>query len=62
VRGLLPTDLTVPNLGGSAMTRVRLVRADWDARESIDTIQLQLLQLVEFINRFRTFCEVSWLK
>lgn len=39
------TTLDVPS-------RVRLVREDWQARESIDTIQMQLLQLVEFLNRF----------
>ncbi|KAJ0410319.1 hypothetical protein P43SY_002651 [Pythium insidiosum] len=33
--------------------RARLLRDDWDARESIDGIQLQLLQVVEFLNRFR---------
>ncbi|KAJ0412783.1 hypothetical protein ATCC90586_002413 [Pythium insidiosum] len=32
--------------------RARLLRDDWDARESIDGIQLQLLQVVEFLNRF----------
>lgn len=34
--------------------RATLLREDWDQREATEKLQLSLLQLVEFINQFRT--------